>query len=170
MRVSAITADYLAEQNPRWKDMDVEEFGAAFVRFEDSRVMLFKISWAVHQNSLGGTFFLGKQAGISLGGPIVHIDEMTDQIQKLADSEGIATEVKNAGQSWQQEEMVDVHFSGLPSIDVWEAQMTAFGKAVRINGGSPIPPEGVLTTNMIMDGIFRSQQLGQEVAVDIPEI
>ena len=170
VRVSAITADYLAEQNPRWKDMDVEEFGAAFVRFEDGRVMLFKISWAVHQNSLGGTFFLGKQAGISLGGPIVHIDEMTNLIQGLADAEGLTVEVKDGGKSWQQEEMVDVHFSGLPSVDVWEAQMTAFREAVKTNSPSPIPPEGVLTTNMIMDGIFRSQQLGQEVAVDIPEI
>ena len=66
--------------------------------------------------------------------------------------------------------MVDDHFSGLPSVDVWEAQMIAFREAVKTNGPSLIPPEGVLTTNMIMDGIFRSHQLGQEVAVDIPKI
>ena len=34
--------------------MDVEEFGAAWVRFENGGVMVFKISWAVHQDSLGG--------------------------------------------------------------------------------------------------------------------
>ena len=59
VRVSAITTDYLSRQDPRWKDMDVEEFGAAWVRLENGGVMVFKISWAVHQDSLCGTFFLG---------------------------------------------------------------------------------------------------------------
>ena len=48
----------------------------------------------------GRNLFLGKQAGISLGGPIVHIDEMTNQIQGLADAEGLTVEVKDGGKSF----------------------------------------------------------------------
>ncbi|MCZ6678213.1 MAG: Gfo/Idh/MocA family oxidoreductase, partial [Candidatus Poribacteria bacterium] len=77
VRVSAVTADHLARQDPRWAEMDVEEFGAAWVRFEDGGVMVFKVSWAVHQDSLGGNFFLGKQAGLSLDGPVVYADAYT---------------------------------------------------------------------------------------------
>ena len=55
-------------------------------------------------------------------------------------------------------------------IDVWEAQMTAFRETVKTNGPSPLPPEGVLLTNVIMDGIFRSHASRKEVAVKVPEM
>ena len=48
--------------------------------------------------------------------------------------------------------------------------MTAFREAVLTDGPSPIPPEGVFLTNVIMDGIFRSHESGKEVAVRVPEI
>ena len=66
VRVSAITEDYISQQDPRFKGiMDVEEFGVAWVRFDNGGVMVFKISWAVHQDSLGTSFCLGKEMGIS---------------------------------------------------------------------------------------------------------
>ena len=52
--VSAITTDCISRQDPGLDDMDVEEFGAAWVRFENGAAMVFKISWAMHQDSLGG--------------------------------------------------------------------------------------------------------------------
>ena len=164
VRVSAMTVDYLAHQNPRWEEMDVEEFGAAWVRFEDGGVMAFKISWAVHQDSLGGNFFLGKQAGISLGGPIVYADEYPKALKELAEAEGLEAKLEPVSN------MVNISFSGFPKVEVWAEQMKAFRKAVLTNSPSPIPPEGVLLTNVIMDGIFRSQQAKTEVAVSVPEI
>ncbi len=162
--VSALTCDYLARQDARWESMDVEEFGAAWVRFEDGSVMLFKISWAVHQDTLGGNYFLGKQAGLSLGGPIVYADSVPEELNKLAEAEGVTLKAN------PPEGMTTISCEGLPSVDVWLAQITAFLNAVRENGPSPIPPEGVLLTNVIMDGIFRSDELGEEVSVEVPEI
>ena len=66
--------------------------------------------------------------------------------------------------------MTTIRFSGFPGVDVWEAQMTAFREAVRTNTPSPLLPEGVFLTNVIMDGIFRSHEQGKEVAVKVPEI
>ena len=66
--------------------------------------------------------------------------------------------------------MTTIRFSGFPEVEVWEAQMTAFREAVKADAPSPIPPEGVLLTNVIMDGIFRSHESGKEVAVRVPEI
>jgi len=164
VRVSAITADYISHQESRWDDMDVEEFGAAWVRFEDGGVMVFKISWAVHQDSLGGNFFLGKQAGLSLGGPTVYADSYPKELKKLVKSEGLTAKAE------PPEGMTTIAFSGLPSVDVWEEQMKAFREAVLADAPSPIPPEGVLTTNVIMNGIFRSHEEKKEVAVQVPEI
>lgn len=164
VRVSAITADFISHQDPRWDEMDVEEFGAAWVRFEDGGVMVFKISWAVHQNSLGGNFFLGKQAGLSLGGPVVYADEYPKELKKLVEAEGLTAKLD------PPEGMTTITFSGLPHVNVWVAQMTAFREAVLADAPSPIPPEGVFLTNVIMDGIFRSHEKGKEVAVEVPVI
>ena len=164
VRVSAIVADYLARQDARWEKMDVEEFGAAWVRFENGGVMVFKISWAVHQDSLGGTYFLGTQAGLSLGGPVIYADSYSEELKKLVQAEGL-TATPNP-----PEGMTTIRFSGFPGVDVWEAQMTAFREAVRTNTPSPLLPEGVFLTNVIMDGIFRSHEQGKEVAVKVPEI
>ena len=165
VRVSAITEDYISQQDPRFKGiMDVEEFGAAWVRFENGGVMVFKISWAVHQNSLGGSYCLGKDAGISLDGPVVFADSYSKELQKLVESEGLTATPE------PPEGMTTIRFSGFQGVDVWEAQMTAFREAVKTDGPSPIPPEGVLLTNVIMDGIFRSHKTGKEVKVQVPEI
>ena len=165
VRVSAITEDYISQQDPRFKGiMDVEEFGVAWVRFEDGGVMVFKISWAIHQDSLGPSFCLGKEAGISLGGPTVYADAYTDELKKLAKSEGLTAEAN------PPEGMTTIQFSGFPEVNVWEAQITAFREAVKADAPSPIPPEGVLLTNVIMDGIFRSHEAGKEVAVRVPEV
>ena len=165
VRVSAITEDYISMQESRFKDrMDVEEFGAAWIRFENGGVMVFKISWAVHQNSLGGMFCLGKEAGISLDGPVLYADSYSKELQKLIESEDL-TAIADP-----PEGMTTISIKGFPKIDVWEAQMTAFREAVKSNGMSPLPPEGVLLTNVIMDGIFRSHESKKEVAVTVPVI
>ena len=165
VRVAAITEDYISQQDPRFKDtMDVEEFGAAWVRFENGGVMVFKISWAVHQNSLGGSFCLGKEAGIALGAPVVFADSYSADLKKLVESEGLTANPE------PPEGMTTISFEGFQGVDVWEAQMTAFREAVLTDGPSPIPPEGVFLTNVIMDGIFRSHESGKEVAVRVPEI
>ena len=102
--------------------------------------------------------------GIGLDGPTVYADSYTDELKKLAKSEGLV------GEPNPPEGMTTIGFSGFPEVDVWEAQMTAFREAVEADAPSPIPPEGVMLTNVIMDGIFRSHESGKEVSVRVPEI
>ena len=157
VRVSAITADYLARQDSRWDAMDVEEFGAAWVRFENGGVMVFKISWAVHADGLGHNYFLGKQAGLSMSGPTVFADSVPAELQKLAKAEGAELDPN------PPEGMTSIRVSGLKGGNNWISQMTAFRESVLNDRPSVLPPEGVLMTNVIMDGIFRSQATGKEV-------
>ena len=165
VRVSAITEDYISQQDPRFRGiMDVEEFGVAWIRFEDGGVMVFKISWAVHQDSLGGNFHLGQKAGISLDGPVIYADAYVGDLKKLVESEGLTAEPN------PPEGMTTIQLSGFPEEDNWAAQATAFREAIKADAPSPIPPEGVLLTNVIMDGIFRSHEAKKEVAVRVPKI
>lgn len=162
--VSAFTCDHIARQNPALDDMDVEEFGSAWVRFEDGSIMIFKISWAVHANSLGPNYFLGKKAGLSFNGPEVYADEVPKDLEKLAKSEGCTLKVEEVGN------MVNVRVEGMKPVDVWETQVKAFRDAVIKGEPSPIDPEGVLITNVIMDGMARSVEKGKEVQAKVPEI
>lgn len=162
--VSAFACDHITRQTPGLESMDVEEFGAAWVRFEDGSIMIFKISWAVHANTLGPNYFLGKKAGMSIDGLTVFADKCPDDLQKLATSEGCSLKVDDANG------MVNIGIQGLPPVDVWRTQVEVFRDAVIKGGPPPILPEKVLLTNVIMDGIFRSVKQGKEVSVKVPEI
>lgn len=172
VRVSAFICDHIARQTPGLEDMDVEEFGSAWIRFEDGSIMIFKISWAVHTNTLGPNYFLGKKAGISLDNLEVYADECPKELQKLAKSEGCTLKVDEVKRTFGSNRagMVNVSIQGLKPVDVWPTQIKAFLDAVRKGGPSPIDPEGVLLTNVIMDGIARSVKQGKEVAVRVPEV
>ena len=163
--VSAFACDYISRETPGLEKMDVEEFGVAWVRFEDGSVMVFKISWSVHANSLGPNYFLGKKAGMSFDRLEVYADEVPKDLEKLVKSEGGTLKVEEAGR------MKNILIQGLEPVDVWRAQVEAFRDAVLKDGPSPIDPAGVLLTNVIMDGLTRSiNKGGKEVSVKVPEI
>jgi len=152
--VSAITNDYISKHtrplpfSGGWKwdpdKVELEEFGAAWIRFEDGRVMVFKMSWAVHLNSMGNTFFLGTEGGLQLG-----------PLQVFKDMYGC---------------MMDITPRDLPDFDGFRDEIQAMVNAIRTGGPSPVPAEGVIWTNVIMDGIYRSVKAGgKEVKVGLPE-
>lgn len=155
VRVSAIAGDFLTSHSEplpyggwKWnpKDMEVEDFGAAFVRFDTGTALVFKIAWAMHLDSMGDTFFLGTEAGLKLGPPLrVHTDKYGCLMDMTPDLD-------------------------LDDTAAWMEEIGSFRDAVRSDGPSPIDPDSVLLTNVIIDAIFRSAQLGREVDVEIPEI
>ncbi|MDP6124802.1 MAG: Gfo/Idh/MocA family oxidoreductase [Candidatus Latescibacteria bacterium] len=120
--------------------IDVEEFGAAWIRFEGGLCLVFKSSWAIHGNSMGRPFFLGEKGGLSLSPLEAHTDMFGS--------------------------MVDITPTGLQGPeDGFVAEIKAFLEAVHDGKPSPIPPEQVIQTNVIMDGLYRSVAEEQEVAV-----
>jgi predicted dehydrogenase len=127
--------------------LEVEDFGVASVRFENGALMLFKTSWIMHMDSLGGTFFLGTKAGLRLNPLTVYRHEwgaLTDTIiQNAAESKG------------------EVQF---------RRENVAFAEAIREGRPSPIPPEEMLLTNVIIQGLIDSSAAGREIEVSVPEI
>src|SRR5438270_115232 len=129
----------------RWDPakLDVEEFGSAFVRFSNGSAMVFKISWAVHLESLGKSYFLGPKGGMQIDPLEIYRDEfgtMVNITPKLPDDR----------------------------VDRFKEEMQAFTDAIREDRPAPIPAEEVVWTNVIMDGIYRSAAEGREVAVALP--
>jgi predicted dehydrogenase len=125
---------------------DVEDFGVAMIRLEGDACLYFKISWAMHFDSLGRTFFLGTEGGLDMDAMRVYHDEF---------GLGVHTDVPLIETPWK---------------DAWFRKVEAFAEAVRDGGPAPVPAEDVLRGQAILDAIYRSAQAKAEVRVEIPTV
>ena len=69
LTVSAFTSNHFGTNklyHPEADHFEVEDFGVAMIRFENEVVLQFKISWAMHMDSLGSTMFLGTDGGLKV--------------------------------------------------------------------------------------------------------
>jgi predicted dehydrogenase len=134
-----------------WKwvpeDLEVEDFGVASVRFDNGALMVFKTSWIMHMDTLGGTFFLGTKAGLRLDPLTIYRHQwgaMTDTVvQNIPKVEG---------------------------VDLFRLENLAFAEAIRENKPSPIPADQMLLTNVIIQGLVDSAAAGREVKVSVPDV
>jgi len=150
--VSGITSNYLSQHNtwnPDLKKTEVEDFACGWVLFENGARLVFKTCWCMNMDSLGGTVFLGKRAGLRIG-----IGEVRGP------SEGVWLYRDEFGQP------VDIQVPTPGRVDVFQAEDAAFVDAVREGKPSPIDPAGMLLTNVIIQGVIDSQKAGgREVEV-----
>ncbi|MBC8077158.1 MAG: Gfo/Idh/MocA family oxidoreductase, partial [Chloroflexales bacterium] len=130
--------------------MEVEDMGTAFVRFEGGLVLHFTTYWAAHADDLGPSLLLGTKGGLQL----------TPKLTLFRDEFGVLTNV--APQIPDRTEPMRMHH--------FVPQAERFIAAVRAGGPSPIDPHEVLLSQVIMDGMFRSAEAGREVEVQMPEL
>jgi predicted dehydrogenase len=126
--------------------LSVEDFGVAWVRFDNGAAMVFKTTWIIHMDEIGGTFFLGTKAGLKMHPLTVFRHEwglMTDTVVK-----GI-------------QEVED--------IELFRREDIAFANAIRDGKPSPIPADEMIYTNVIIQGLVDSAAAGHEVTVKVPE-
>ena len=132
-----------------WKwvpeDLSVEDFGVASVRFENGALMVFKTSWIMHMDSLGGNLVLGTKAGMKMNPLTI----FTHEYNRLID---ITPQ------------------PGSKDDDLFLAKNMAFAEAIWEDKPSPIPAHEMLITNVIIQGLIDSAAAGHEVAVSVPKI
>jgi predicted dehydrogenase len=134
-----------------WKwvpeDLEVEDFGVASVRFENGALMVFKTSWIMHMDTLGGNFLLGTKAGLRMNPLTIYRHEwgaLTDTVvQNVPPMEG---------------------------VEMFRQENLGFAEAIRKGLPSPIPPDEMLLTNVIIQGLIDSAEAGHEVEVSVPEV
>lgn len=132
----------------RWEPeaLEVEDFGVASVRFETGALMVFKTSWIMHMDSLGGNLLLGTKAGLRLNPLTLFRHEhsmLTDTVPQIP---------------------------RIDDLDLFREENVDFARAIRDGRPSPIPPEEMLLTNVIIQGLIDSAAAGKEVEVTVPEL
>ncbi|GGD70421.1 Gfo/Idh/MocA family protein [Paenibacillus nasutitermitis] len=162
LTVSAYTSNHFGT-NPLYHNeadrFEVEDFGVALVRFENDLVLQFKISWAMHMDSLGSTIFLGTDGGLKVE------PHGTGNWSGVWDGKvGSMTLFHDfMGQQTSTPVPVIEH-----SKELFFEKVRDFVDAVRDGLPAPIPGEQILIQQAIIDGVLRSADLKREVSIELP--
>ena len=152
--VTGMTTDALAHHKdaftswgrlPIPQDYDVEDFAAAFVRFENGATLSLEMSWILHhsQAEVAKVWLYGTEGGC----------EWPDA--EFTSSNYEARQMYNQTLALTQDTM-----------EPHALECVEFAKVVAEGLPSPVPPEESLAVQSILDAIYRSQATGREVRLD----
>ncbi len=164
LTVSAYASNHFGtnpKYHPQADKFEVEDFGVALIRLEGGKVLNFKISWAMHMDSLGPTLFLGTDAGLKVlpagSGPWSGVwDGGIGSMTLFHDIDGHHTESPLT---------VRQH-----NVNIFYEKVRDFVRAIQEGAPAPIPTDQILINQAIIDGILRSAELGREVEISIPNL
>ncbi len=154
--VSGITQEKLAHQKgafsnwggPIPKEFDVEEFAAAFVRFENGATMVLEVSWLLHH----------------------HTGDRSEDMQMwLYGDKGGAHWPSNLllSQNNATRQLLNTTLLSAEAGEPHAKECMAFAEAVAKGKPSPVPAEESLKVIGILDGLYRSAKAGKEVKIDL---
>ncbi len=131
------------------QDMDVEDFAAAFVRFDTGATLMIEMSWLLHHNVQGEAsriWLYGTEGGCEW--PDASFMSNDYRNRQLINRSLVLTQ-----------DTMEPH-----ALECFE-----FARAVVEGLPSPVPAEHSLYVQTILDGIYRSQEAGKEVSVSVDQ-
>lgn len=127
-------------------DMDVEEFAAAFVRFDNGASLILEVSWLLHHKTQGEDmqmWLYGTKGGL-------HWPQTELLTTKYA-----------------TKRFLDTQFAPVPAgLEAHAAECVAFAAAVANGEPSPVPAEESRDVMAILDGLYQSAKHGGEFRLD----
>jgi len=164
--VSAFASDLFGKNPEYCKDADkfsVDDFTVALIRFEDGLIMDFRMSWAMHMDTMGDTLFLGTDAGLK-------VKSWNPKANWGGAWDGTIGDVFLYSDICGNQVETQIPLKGWTQSNNFEAKVRDFLDAVINDGPSPIPWQEIIYNQAIIDGIIRSSEQKREVDVVVPEI
>jgi len=128
-----------------YKEFDVEDMAAGFIRLEGGAAVAFKISWAANvPQNLGGTTLLGTEGGLTLD-PL--------------------TLVTNMGRYQVNVEPQVPAGRGVDFAGHWD-EAAHFVRVIRGQEDLLVRPEEVLNVMATLDALYQSAEEGREISLD----
>ena len=138
------------------KKFSVDDFASAYIRLEGDVILDFRIAWYMHVDTPGDTIFMGTKGALRIPSTDCWNGSFNKPMTLYRDVAG---------------EPVQVEIPLLPRTeDLWDRKIRSFLNAIITGSKAPVPTDEILYNQAIIDGIFRSSELGREVTVEIPEI
>lgn len=142
--------------HPEYADVfGVDDFAAAFIRLEGGIIIDFRISWAMHMDTCGDALILGTKGGLRIPSTDCWNGDF-DKPLKLYKT--------IAGKQTCTEIPLD------PSGNLFFKKLRSFVDAVKDGGSATVPSSQILYNQAIIDGIVKSNAVGHEIEIEIPEI
>jgi predicted dehydrogenase len=129
------------------QDINVEDFAAAFVRFDTGATLMIEVSWLLHHNTTGEDakiWLYGTEGGAEW-------PNATFLSNNYATRQLMNTTLQTTNDTMEPHALECVEFA----------------RAVAEGLPSPVPPEQSLYVQTILDGIYRSEIAGREVSVSM---
>ena len=162
LTVTGYTSDFFGKDpatypgHPEYAEaFGVDDFAAGFVRLEGGIMLDFRISWAMHMDTAGDALILGTKGGLRIPSTECWNGDF-DQPLKIYKT--------IAGKHTCTEIPLD------PPGDLFYKKLRSFIDAVKDGGVATVPSSQILYNQAIIDGIVKSNALGHEIEVEIPEI
>ena len=162
LTVTGYTSDFFGKDpatypgHPEYAEaFGVDDFAAGFVRLEGGIMLDFRISWAMHMDTAGDALILGTKGGLRIPSTECWNGDF-DQPLKIYKT--------IAGKHTCTEIPLD------PPGDLFYKKLRSFVDAVKDGGVATGPSSQILYNQAIIDGIVKSNALGHEIEVEIPEI
>ncbi len=127
-------------------EFDVEDFAAAFVRFENGATLMLEVSWLLHHDTEGEDmqmWLYGTRGGAHWPKCEVYQSNYT------------------TGQLYNRTLKLTKD-----TMEPHALECVEFARAIAAGAPSPVPAEQSLQVMTILDGVYRSQQSGGEVRLD----
>jgi predicted dehydrogenase len=119
---------------------DVDDYAAGLVRFGDKATMSFEVAWAANANDEQMLEILGTKGGIKVGGDTVLLTEVDDML-------------------------ADVKLKYDTKADGFAKELTKFVAAAKGEGEPAATGEQGVVAMKLIDAIYKSSKLNQEVVV-----
>jgi len=164
LTVSGYCSNYLGT-NPKYnnpadaKRFDVDDFAAAFIRLEGDIVLDFRIAWAMHIDTPGDTILMGTEGALRIPSTECWNGTVGGPMKLYKDVAG--SQVETVIPLCPEEDS----FGGL-----FYKKLRSFIDAVKDGGEAPVPSSQIMYNQAIIDGIVKSNKLGREINIEIPEI
>ena len=162
LTVTGYTSDFFGKDpatypgHPEYAEaFGVDDFAAGFVRLEGGIMLDFRISWAMHMDTAGDALILGTKGGLRIPSTECWNGDFDKplKIYKTIAGTHTCTEIPLE-----------------PSGDLFYKKLRSFVDAVKTGGTATVPSSQILYNQAIIDGIVKSNALGHEIEIEIPEI
>ena len=127
------------------QEMDVEDFAAAFVRFDNGATLIIEVSWLLHHDTASEDiqmWLYGTKGG----------------------SHWPKCEILSSNNDTRQQYNKTLKLTK-DTLEAHALECVEFAQAIVDGAPSPVPAEQSLQVMTILDGIYRSQEAGGEVSL-----
>ena len=142
-----------------YKKFGVDDFAAAFIRFEGGLIIDFRIAWAMNLDTSGDTIIYGTKGSLripstecwngTIGGDLTIYHEVAGK---------------------QVETKIPQIFPKAGDPSNFDKKIRTFLDACKNGTAAPVPSSQIIYNQAILDHIAKSSELGREVEVVIPEV